>query len=43
MSDKLTLELHNRQQAHAVIKAQLFPYLSKADAVGGFVRGEVAQ
>ena len=27
MSEKLTLELHNRQQAHAIIKAQLFPYL----------------
>ena len=27
MSDKLILELHNRQQAHAIIKAQLFPYL----------------
>ena len=28
MSNKLTLELHNRQQAHAIIKAQLFPYLA---------------
>ena len=28
MTDKLTLELHNRQQALAVIKAQLYPYLA---------------
>lgn len=28
MTEKLTLELHNRQQAHAVIKAQLWPYLA---------------
>jgi hypothetical protein len=27
MTEKLTLELHNRQQANAVIKAQLLPYL----------------
>lgn len=29
MSNKLTLELHNRQQAHAIIKAQLYPYLGE--------------
>ena len=29
MSDKLILELHNRQQAHAIIKAQLYPYLGE--------------
>ena len=29
MSDSLTLELHNRQQAWAVIKAQLFPFLKQ--------------
>ena len=29
MSEKLTLELHNRQQAHAIIKAQLYPYLGE--------------
>lgn len=28
MSESLTLELHNRQQAWAVIKAQLFPFLA---------------
>ena len=28
MSDSLTLELHNRQQAWAVIKAQLYPFLA---------------
>jgi len=28
VTEKLTLELHNRQQAHAVIKAQLWPYLA---------------
>ena len=27
MSDRITLELHNRQQARAIIKAQLYPYL----------------
>lgn len=26
--DSLTLELHNRQQASAIIKSQLFPFLS---------------
>ncbi len=28
MSDKLTLELHNRQQAEAIIEARLRPYLA---------------
>lgn len=29
MSSVLTLELHNREQAHAIIKAQLFPFLGQ--------------
>ena len=29
MSESLTIELHNRQQAWADIKAQLFPFLAK--------------
>lgn len=35
MTDALTLELHNRQQAHAIIHAQLLPWLAgvlQADA-----------
>lgn len=35
MSDSLTLELHNRQQAWAVIKAQLFPFLAAVLQGGG--------
>lgn len=27
MSESLTIELHNRQQAHQIIKDRLFPYL----------------
>lgn len=30
MSESLTLELHNRQQAWAVIRGQLFPFLAGA-------------
>lgn len=29
MSDSLTIELHNRQQAWAAIKAQVFPFLKQ--------------
>ena len=29
MTDSLTVELHNRQQAWAAIKAQVFPFLSQ--------------
>lgn len=35
MSDSLTLELHNRQQAWVAIKAQLFPFLSNVMQGGG--------
>lgn len=35
MSESLTLELHNRAQAWAVIKAQLFPFLATVLQGGG--------
>ena len=35
MAEKLTLELHNRQQAWAVIKDQLYPFLSAVLQAGG--------
>jgi hypothetical protein len=35
MSDGLTLELHNRQQAWLAIKAQLFPFLAQVLQGGG--------
>lgn len=35
MSDSLTIELHNRQQAWAAIRGQLFPFLADALQGGG--------
>lgn len=35
MDEKLTLELHNRQQAWAVIKSQLYPFLAAVLQAGG--------
>ena len=35
MAEKLTLELHNRQQAWAVIKDQLYPFLAAVLQAGG--------
>lgn len=35
MSDSITLELHNRKQAWAVIKDQLFPFLAAVLQGGG--------
>lgn len=35
MSERLVLELHNRQQAWAVIKSQLFPFLATVLQSGG--------
>lgn len=35
MSETLTIELHSRQQAWAVIKAQLFPFLANVLQGGG--------
>ena len=35
MSDSLTIDLHNRQQAWAAIKAQLFPFLQTVLQGGG--------
>lgn len=35
MSEKLTLELHNRQQAWTVIKDQLYPFLAAVLQAGG--------
>ena len=35
MSEKLTLELHNRQQAWTVIKEQLYPFLASVLQAGG--------
>ncbi len=35
MSESLTIELHNRQQAWAAIKAQAFPFLAQVLQSGG--------
>lgn len=35
MSDSLTIELHNRAQAWAAIKAQVFPFLAQVLQAGG--------
>lgn len=35
MSEALTIELHNRQQAWAAIKEQLFPFLANSLQAGG--------
>ena len=35
MSDSLTIELYNRQQAWAAIKAQLYPFLTTVMQAGG--------
>ena len=35
MSESITIELHNRQQAWVAIKAQLFPFLEKVLQGGG--------
>ena len=35
MADQLVIELHNRQQAWAAIKAQLFPFLATVMQAGG--------
>lgn len=35
MSESLTIELHNRQQAWAAIRGQLFPFLANVMQAGG--------
>lgn len=35
MTEKLELELHNRQQAWAIIKSQLYPFLANVLNGGG--------
>lgn len=35
MTDSLTIDLHNRQQAWAAIKAQVFPFLANVLQAGG--------